>query len=155
MKIPLIAGAAGLLLAGIAGGQVVVPGTPQRPITRPTGGGLGGGVSIQPQSGQTQTRRLVTHVVLSDPRIWRSADGKTLEGKLIAFEDSVTEIPAGAAEPPAPEPPKNPTVVRDGKVRLLVEKKAFEVPLSRLVKVDQEFIEQIRAGFAKRAARTP
>jgi len=116
---------------------------------------LGGGVTIKPQAGQTQTRRLVTHVVLADSRIWRSTDDKTLEGKLIAFEDAVTEVPAGGAEPPAPVPPKNPTVIRDGKVRLLVEKKAFEIPLSRLIKVDQDFIEQIRAGLAKRAARTP
>jgi hypothetical protein len=91
--------------------------------------------------------------VLSESRVWGSADGKTLEGKLIAFEDSVAEAPANAAEPIAPSPPANPTVVRGGKARLLVKGKAFEIPLSRLVKADQDFIEQIRAGIAKRAAR--
>lgn len=154
MRVRLIAWVMGLAAAGPAAGQVV-PATPQRPITRGTGGNLNGGVTIDPKQEGPKTVRLVTHVVLSASRIWRNGDGRTLEGKLIAFEDVVHEAPVGAAEPPAPEPPKNPTVVRNGKVRLLVGKKAYELPLSRLVKVDQDFIEQVRAGFAKKAAANP
>lgn len=154
MRVPLIAWVMGLAAAGPAAGQVV-PATPQRPITRGTGGNLNGGGAIDPKQKDTKTVRFVTHVVLSASRIWRNGDGRTLEGKLIAFEDVVHQTPVGAAEPPAPEPPKNPTVVSNGKVRLLVGKKAYELPISRLVKIDQDFIEQVRAGFAKKATAKP
>lgn len=134
----------------------VVPSTPRRPITRGTGGNLdGGGVTVDPKQKEPKKVRFVTHVVLSTTRTWHSANGRTLEGKLIAFEGMVSETPVGGAAPRAPEPPKSPTVVRDGKVRLLVGKKAFEVPRSRLLKVDQDFIEQVRARFAKKAAAKP
>jgi hypothetical protein len=137
-------------LAG-AGTAQVVPTMPKGMTVRP----IGGGVNVKPQEEKKKppVKQYVTHLVLSESRVWGSADGKTLEGKLIAFEDSVAEAPANAAEPIAPSPPANPTVVRGGKARLLVKGKAFEIPLSRLVKADQDFIEQIRAGIAKRAAR--
>lgn len=151
MKHALIAISVIGLLAAAGSAQVVLPPHPKQTSIRP----LGGGVNVRPQEEKkpTAVKRYVTHLVLSESRIWRSADGKTLEGKLIAFEDSVTEAPANAAQPPAPEPPQNPTVVRADKARLLVNGKAFEIPLLRLVKVDQDFIEQVRAGHAKRAAR--
>ncbi len=152
--------ACGLALAGVLTAQDIphnplLPKGPQRPITRPTGGGTDSGVTIGPKGNQPAKNRYVTHVVLSESRIWQSADGKTLDGKLLAFEDVVSEVPAGAPAPAAPEPPKQPTVVKDGKVRLLVGRKPFEIPLSRLIKADQDFIEQIRAGIAKKAEVKP
>jgi hypothetical protein len=133
----------------------LLPKSPHRPITRPTGGGTNSGVSIGNKSDQPAKNRYVTHVTLSESRFWQSVEGKTLDGKLLAFEDVVTEVPAGASIPEPPAPPKVLTVVKDGKVRLLVAKKSFEIPLSRLVKADQDFIEQIRAGLAKKAEVKP
>jgi hypothetical protein len=65
-------------------------------------------------------------------------------GKLIAFEDIVTMGNAG----PAPVVPKNPTVVRDGKARLLVDAKIYEVTLQSFGPEDRKFIEDTRAALA-------
>jgi hypothetical protein len=88
--------------------------------------------------------RYTTHVVLSESRIWTSAEGKPLEAKLLAFEDLVVEKAQGNETPDLPEPPKHPTVVRDGKVRLLIGKKPVELPLARLSQADRDFVERIR-----------
>jgi len=153
MKHAVIAVAVIWTLAGAGVAQMVLPPTPGKTSVGSVGGGVN--VSGREEPKKPGVKRYVTHLVLAESRIWRSVDGKTLEGKLIAFEDAVSEAPANAAEPPAPKPPANPTVVRESKVRLLVKGKAVEVPLDRLVKIDQEFVEQIRASFAKRAARPP
>lgn len=149
MKTSLVWFVLGLALAGVSAAQVVLPPHPRRPITGPSVGGGTGSVTIQPQEKVTPKQRLVTHVVLAETRTWQSTDGKSLRGTLIAFEDAVSEIPAGGIAPPAPRPPQYPTVVRDGKVRLMIDKKAHEIPLTRLIKADQEFIEQIRVRLAK------
>jgi hypothetical protein len=68
---------------------------------------------------------------LSEVRTWQDAQsGSKVTGKWIAFED--------AAGPSA--------MVRDGKIRLLVGQKTFELPLSRLAQSDQDFVEKVRAG---------
>ena len=157
--LPLIA-SLGFVLAGTLTAQDIppnplLPKAPHRPITRPTGGTSIGGVNINPQTEQPAKNRYITHVTLSESRIWQSVEGKSLEGKLLAFEDQVIEVPAGSPMPATPEPPKHPTVLKDGKVRLLIGKKPFEIPLSRLIKADQEFIEQIRAGIARKAEKQP
>ena len=66
-----------------------------------------------------------------------------MQGKLIAFDA------AGA------EPEKSPTVVRDGKVRLLVKQKSYELPLNRLVAGDQEFVGKLVADLARPAESQP
>ena len=133
----------------------VVPATPRHPITRPIGGGATGGGTVEPSKKPPAKKRIVTHVLLSDARVWTSTDGRTQSGKLIAFEDSVVELAADEAPPPPPPPLARPTVVRDGKARLLIGKNPFEIPLTRLVAADREFIEQIRAKLERKRVPNP
>ena len=51
-----------------------------------------------------------------------------------------------------PAPPTKPTVARGGKVRLLVNQKPVEIALDRLSEADREFIAQLQASLAKKAA---
>lgn len=110
----------------------------------------GGGVTVEPKP--QPLSRFVTHLVLSESRVWTSTDGKTLTGKLIAFEDLIAEAPKGSTTPPMPTPPPHPTVVRDGKIRLLIDQKTREVPLDRVSLTDQTLVEKIRS---QRAAKAP
>jgi hypothetical protein len=146
----------GFLLACGGAAQVVAPASPKKFVTRPLGGGATGGVEVLPQGGtQGQQVRYTTRVVLAESRLWTSTDGKTLEAKLIAFEDLVVEAPKGALQPAAPAPPANPTVIRDGKVRLVSSQKPFELSLERLSQADREFIERIRSQHAQKPLPDP
>jgi hypothetical protein len=112
---------------------------------------IDGSQDIQPNIAPSRTKdeittRAVTHVVLCEQRQWASLDGRTIEAKLIAFEDLVAESKNGAAA--MPEPPKNPTVVRDGSIRLSMKGKPVVIALSKLSVADQEFVEKIRARHA-------
>lgn len=124
---------------------------PKKYTTRKVGGEIDPGAKLETPA-ENGSVRYVSHIVLHASRIWLSVDGKPVTAKLIAFEDMVAEVPKGGAEPPMPEPPRKPTVVKDGKVRLLVERKAYEVPLERLVPGDQELIEGIRSAIERKAA---
>ena len=124
MKTTLTCGFAGLLALGALDAQTIVPANPQKFTSRPIGGGTSGGVDVIPRDGGEAKARYVTHVILSDDRQWTSVDGRVLSAKLLAFEDLVVEGPKGAAPPPLPTPPANPTVVRDGKIRLLAAHKS-------------------------------
>jgi hypothetical protein len=151
-----------LVALGVAGAQAqVVPATPRkfttRSMTNSGAGGAsistnGGGISIGPGAAAAATKvRYTTHIALSDSRQWKSSDGKSLLGKLIAFEDLTAETEKGAP-PPTFTPPANPTVVKDGKARLLVDSRPYELPLDRLSESDREFVEKIRAAAAPKAA---
>ncbi len=143
-------GVIGLLLVGGISAQVVVPGPPKRMVVRPTGGGGAGGVSIvTPDPASDPNVRHTTHLVLSDSRQWTSTDGKTLQAKLLAFEDIVVETPKGA-QPAAPVPPANITVIRGGKIRLVTEQKPFELTLERLSQADRDFVERISAAHPQK-----
>ena len=112
---------------------------------------IDGSQDIQPNIAPSRTKdeiitRAVTHVVLGDQRQWASLDGRTIEAKLIAFEDLVAESKNGVAA--MPEPPKNPTVVRDGTIRLSVNRKPVVIALSKLSVADQEYVEKIRVRHA-------
>jgi len=130
---PIICGALLLFAAGSAVLAQVVPTTPGRFKMKPFGEtGTTSGVATTPKAAET-TYRQVTYIALSEPRQWKSTDGKSLLGKLIAFEDIVVESKTAAPDPKAaPTMPPQITVVRDGKARLLVNSKPFEVPLDRL-----------------------
>lgn len=156
MNGPLLGVLTGFLLTCGGSAQVVVPASPKKFVTRPIGGGSTGGVEVLPQGGtESQQVRYTTRVVLAESRPWTSTDGKTLEAKLIAFEDLVVEAPKGAPQPAAPAPPANPTVIRNGKVRLVSNQKPFELALERLSQADREFIERIRLQHAKKPLPTP
>jgi hypothetical protein len=91
---------------------------PKRGIT---GGGSFGpnGVGVIPAEPKTIIEKK-TYLALSGDRAWKSADGKAITAKLLAFDEGneATFLP--------------PTVVKDAKVRLLMGKKEFIMPLERL-----------------------
>ena len=134
----------------------VVPATPKGFSTRINGNGTNGiGINSQPKT-QEKTVRTITYVALGDARQWKSNDGKSLLGKLIAFEDVTVEVKIAANQQPQPaappQMPDKPTVVKDGKARLLIDNKPFEVPLERLSDDDQKFINAIKAAIDAKAA---
>jgi hypothetical protein len=156
MKFPLDGWLIGLLLTGTISAQVVIPAMPKKIVTRPIGGSSSGGVEVVPkgESGG-QKERYITHFVLSEDRQWTSSDGQTLQAKLIAFEDMVVEKPVATAAPTPPVPPANPTVIRNGKIRLVSQQKPFELALERLNQADRDFVEKVRAAHAKKPLATP
>jgi hypothetical protein len=126
----------------------VVPAHPTKFKTRDIGDASTGGIQVIPPGGtEPRNARYITHIVLSVSRQWQSTDGKLVEGKLIAFEDLVVEAEAGAAPPASQTPPAHPTVVRDGKVRLLIKQKPIELAITRLSSGDQEFIQQTQKSY--------
>ena len=126
---------------------------PKKYTTRSVGGGVDSGASVESGSQGDPQVRYVTYIVLFENRFWTNAVAKPLHAKLIAFEDLVIETSNGATEPKMAAPPAHPTVLRDGKVRLLVNKKPVEVALSSLSVADQEFVGQIRDALAKQAGK--
>lgn len=141
-------------------GQVVSPTTGKKFETRTiNGSGGNGGVSVNavaPPPATTKAK-LVSYFSLSDVRQWKSTDGRSLMGSIIAFEDAVVEIdaanPAAAREAamkaPAATLPAKPTLIRDGKVRLLVNQKPVEVPLERLSDENRKFVEELQSKLPK------
>lgn len=126
----------------------VVPATPQGFQTRKIGEAASGastGATVAPKKPMA---RYTTRLILSESRTWTNADGKTISGQLIAFEDMVVVAEKGASQPPAPEPPEHPTVVRDGKVRILSNQKPYEIPLSKLSAADQKFARTVQKAHA-------
>lgn len=151
---------AALLLAScpVSALAQVVPATPKKFTKRIEGSG---GASIGPGLAPVAPKpppilRTTMYYTVSDSRQWTSTDGKPLLAKLIIFEEAVIETQGNQAPPPTPPAmPANPTVVRDGKVRLLSGTKPYEVPLDRLSQPDRDFIESIRIAVAARNFQTP
>ena len=142
-----------LALVASAEAQTITPAEPNAFENRPIGSVTPGGVTVIPKEGAKNPKaRYITYVVLSTSRIWTSTEGKNIEGKLIAFEDMVVEAPKGDAAPPSPTPPEVPTVIRDGKARLLVNQKPVELATSRLSEADREFIEGVSKAYQKKKA---
>lgn len=152
-------GGAAVVLSGLlcGGGLLaqVVPATPKKWGTRSVSGGGSASVEVEEVERPAPRKvREVTYVVLSPERVFRSNDGKPLSGKVVAFEQTVAvreERPGdqpgaagGRVEGVAP-PVAKPTVMKDGKVRLLVNSKLFEVSLGRLSAEDRKFVEELRA----------
>ncbi|WP_395732173.1 hypothetical protein [Prosthecobacter sp.] len=148
-----------ILLAMTAplGAQVVLPTTGKKFDTR-TINGSGGttGVSVNNTAPPTKTR-LTSYFILGEPRQWKSTDGKSLLGTIIIFEDAVIEFeaatPAAAREAAGkatpPKLPEKPTLIREGKIRLLVSQKPVEVPLARLSEADRKYVEDLNARLPK------
>ncbi len=102
-----------------------------------------------------QTNRATTYITLTLERAWTNSEGKTLQGKLIAFEDMVVEVPAGQTIEPA-KPPAHPTVVdKEGKVRLLINNKPFVLPLDKMSPADQVEIRKIESAHAPKPKPNP
>lgn len=148
-----------LALAAPLSAQVVLPTTGKKFETRSINGSGGNtGVSVNPSPKPPPTKtRLTYYFLLGDPRQWKSTDGKSLLGAIIAYEDSVIEFEAAnsaAAKeavdkaPPAKMPAK-PTLIREGKIRLLVNQKPVEVPLARLSDEDRKYVDDLNARLPK------
>ena len=146
---PLLA--AGLLcfLCAQSGAQVV-PTTPTRFTTKPVGESTAStGATIQGTSAPSAapTFRQVTYLTLSPLRQWNSTDGKSRMGKLIAWEETVTTTKGAAPSPQSAPITTKPTVLKENKVRLLIDNKAYEVPLDRLAAEEQKFIKDLQAAI--------
>lgn len=146
-------------ICGSAFAQVVIPATPKKFGKRTIGGGTSGGIGLLPGNSSSTgakptppsppTVRQVVYFVLGEPRQWTSGDGRTLVGKIIAFEEKVTESSGTSPAVPTPEEMSKsltgtPTVVRDGKIRILVNNKPFEVALTGLSAVDQDYVKVLQ-----------
>ena len=138
------------LLTGVTGAHVLVPGQGRSFDRRQGGDANSGGVTIVPADGaQKPKTSYKTFLVLADSRAWTSSDGKVIQAKLIAVEDVVVDE-SKPEEKANAAPPANPTVVRGGKVRLLLNQKPVELAVDRLVQADRDFIEKIRVQHAKK-----
>jgi hypothetical protein len=149
---------AGALAMGVA--QVEIPSNPmvgpKKYETRKVGGAVDPGAKIEgiEQGGQgSRSQHYITHIILFEPRIWTSGDGRTVTATLIAFEDLHAEGLIGGPPPKMPASPERPTVVKDGKIRLLVNRKPMEMILTNLSVDDQEFIDRMRVAIATKAER--
>lgn len=129
----------------------VVPTTPTKFGKRIIGGGSGSAeVSVTAPPAAERMVRLTSYLSLSETRQWSSTDGRSLLGKLIAFEDLVLEVPQSqAATAQMPKLNGKPTVIRDTSARILVNQTAHIIPLSRLSQPDRDFVEKVRAAVAQ------
>jgi hypothetical protein len=137
----------------------VVPTTPtqftKRNVGNMTDSGGSANIGLSPNATQPKpTVREISYIALSDARQWTSTDGKALIGKLIAFEQSEQILPSAqsTSNTTTPALPARPTLIRQGNIRLLVQQKAFELPLDRLSQPDRDFIQTLDAAIAKKAA---
>ena len=148
------------LLVATATGQIATPTTPTKFATRDvsSGGNTSSAVvNAKPASGES-TARITSHYSFGDARQWKSTDGRSLVGKMIAFEDAVIEVKrptaaearAAAMSAPAPKPPEKFTLVREGKIRLLVNNKPYEVALDRLSEDDRAFAKQVEESVNRK-----
>jgi hypothetical protein len=137
--------------------QVILPTTGKRFDTRTINGNSGVNINNAAQPAPPTKTKLTSYFMLGDPRQWKSTDGRSLLGTIITFEESVIEFdaanPAAAREavekaPPAKMPAK-PTLIREGKIRLLVNKKPVEIPLERLSDEDRKYVEDLNARLPK------
>jgi hypothetical protein len=136
----------------------VVPTTPTKFTKRNVGNmsdsGGSANIGLSPNATQPKpTVREISYIALSDARQWTSSDGKALVGKLIAFEQSEQVLPSAqtTSNTTTQALPARPTLIRQGNVRLLVQQKAFKLPLDRLSQPDRDFIQTLDAAIAKKA----
>ena len=132
-----------VLVAGVARAQSpVVPSQPtkfkKRDITPSVGSG-GGSVGIGPANPKQAPKKIykkVQYIAVSESRAWTNEKGRQIKGMLLAFEDGPREKHPGPL-----------TLIRDGKVRMLLEgaKKPTVFPLAALSKAGQRFIGALDA----------
>ena len=78
---------------------------------------------------KTKTVKTIQFIAASPKRIWTSSDQKKITGSLIAFaiEKGTNKV----------------SIIEAGKVRLLIGKKEFIVPMNSLSIEDQEYIKKV------------
>ena len=144
--------AAAFLLAfpGAALAQVV-PTTPTKFSIKPVGSptaSTGATINRNPATTSSSIRQVI-YLTLTPLRQWNSTDGKSLMGKLIAWEETFTTTKGSTAPTPPSSPiATKPTVLKDNKVRFLIDQKSYEVPLDRLAAEEQKFIKDLQTAIA-------
>ena len=145
-----------MISTGILTAHSTMAQIPANPLVKPpvrnpandlSKGGFNGGdvgATIRPSQVKPSVQQ-TTYITLGESRQWTSVEGKTIEGKLIAFEQTIQKTADESAPPPDAA---QITVVREGKARLLVKSKPVELALERLSEPDRAFIEKIREGIA-------
>jgi len=126
------------LSMGLAVAQDQAPSLAKAPTafeTRNTSEGAEGEASIQ-QEGDKASK--VTFTAVTESREWKDSNGKLIRGRLLAFEA------AGGKEP---------FLVKDGKIRLLVDgaKRFSLMPLERLGTEDRTYIGNLAAARKQEA----
>ena len=113
-------------------GFPVTPSTPTDFTTRNLGNSVTG-ASTRSEPKPIEKRK-VTYTAVSKLRDWENTKGKVLSGRLLAFEPGNHE-----------DSQKKLTLIREGKVRLLVEssKQFYDLSLDTLSKADQEYIAEL------------
>lgn len=139
-----------LMLLPVLASAQVTPTTPTSFSIRPVGNTAEVGATVSKTS--VPAVKQTTYITLCPARQWISADGKSKIGQLIAWEQSVAvvAVTSTAAKPETTPPPLTgkPTVLRDGKVRLLIDHKPYEVPVDRLNEDARTYISQLQAAIA-------
>jgi len=136
----------------------VVPATPKNFERRGIGGlGTGGStIGIKPGSDANSKPivRQINYLSLTDVRPWTSTNNETRVGKLIAFEQIEVEVTGEGSPAPtdAAAFPARPTVIQEGKIRLVVDGKTYELPLERLSEADRSFVHELDETIAKKAS---
>lgn len=146
-----------VLLLALAGGSLaqraldvpanpVTPANPGKFTTRSIGGGSGAGIGVQEIQREPvkKVTKVVEYIAVTDQRIWTSADGREVRAAMLAYEPG-----------PVPKEVTKPlTLVRNGKIRLFLEKRkqVTELALAKLSKDDQAFVKmQVEARRQARA----
>lgn len=131
------------VLSGVCLGQgaVEIPPSPVTPAT-PTGfetrgTGSGSGVGVRVKEVERKVKK-VHYIAVTESRVWTSADGRLVRAALLAYEQ-------GPVREDSSEPL---TLVRDGKIRLLLEKRKqlVEYALEKLSKADQAHVKKLVAA---------
>lgn len=102
-----------------------------------SGSGQFGGASITTPKAtplKKQTKK-ITYLAVTDDRAWINKEGKTIKGRLIAFDPGNKEkfIP--------------PTIIKDNNVRMLIGTKAYVFPLDKLREENRKEILNLKNGF--------
>ena len=108
-----------------------------------SGSGQFGGTSIigpKPSEFKNTTKK-ITYLAVSDHREWTNDQGKIIKARLIAFDSGNKEkfIP--------------PTIIKDKNIRMLVGKKPYIFPLSKLNEVTQKEILELNNDFKEHYKR--
>ncbi len=102
-----------------------------------SGSGQFGGASITtPKAAPIKKEvKKITYLAVTDDKTWINEEGKTIKGRLIAFNSGNKEkfIP--------------PTIIKDNNVRMLIGNKAYVFPLEKLREENRKEILNLRNGF--------
>jgi hypothetical protein len=127
-----------MYLATVAGAAAqVVPPTPTAFTKRPIGAATESVGVKAPDSKPAPEVWTISYYSLTPLRQFTSSDGKSILAKLIAWE----ELRVQGTTTAAPALPSTPTVIKGGKIRVLVGQQPREIPLEKLSAADQAFIK--------------